>query len=461
MVGEQYYDRDKLYAEIWEQTITKLCEQYGVSHSDLVNVCKELNIPRPPAGYWTQKELGKAPPPVSLPIFNNPPRLLIHPPKKKVKPNKAILSSITKKEAKEEADTLQASQEKTTVKISNWQNLFPKKDCIFPQAFEEASRLIEKEKLPEMAITLPLKKEKEHLYVKNTRKNLEGKLRGLTKNSLSYRNGLFNCYGKCRFNINISQKSFGRVFNILQALCNAFEKRGFVLLSEEWNEYCKQYKTYVMIMGEKISFSITEGHEKDTSGNKNIYSDDNGIPTGILTLENKSRPYYMEYQNKWSDTIESPLEEKLNDIIAGFIFSAVSNKEEAERIKREEKEQKRKEALEKERESLEKQEKQRIVNFKKGTKYWIQHQNMAAFLAIVKKNYRKSNKKNNDTAKWIRWATEYLSKQKTLYEDLIRYNAGEYNEHEKEEIKYNPIYKPQLEEPYNYWKRPWYQRRKN
>jgi len=157
MVEEQYYDRDKLYAKIWEHTITKLCEQYGVSHSDLVNVCKELNIPRPPAGYWTQKELGKAPPQVALPIFNNPPRLLIHPPKEKkklksapispknvmesvqkpklpkekVKPNKVILST----NAKEEADTLQVPQEKTAVKISNWQDLFPKNDCIFPQAF--------------------------------------------------------------------------------------------------------------------------------------------------------------------------------------------------------------------------------------------------------------------------------------------------------------------------------------
>jgi len=285
-----------------------------------------------------------------------------------------------------------------------------------------------------MAITIPLKKEKEHLYVKNTRKNLEGKLRGLTKNSLSYRNGLFSCYGKCRFNLNISQNSFGRVFNILQALCNAFEKRGFVLSSEECNVYYKQYETYVMIMGEKISFSITEGYEKDTTVNKNIYSDDNGIPTGILTLVNKSRPYYMEYQSKWSDTTESPLEEKLNDIVAGFIFSSVWNKEEAERVKREKEEQKRKEALEKERERLEKQEKQRIVNFKKGTEYWIQYQNMTAFLAIVKKNYRRSNKKNNDTAKWIRWATEYLSKQKILYEDLIRYDAGEYNEKKKKKL---------------------------
>lgn len=157
--------------------------------------------------------------------------------------------------------------------------------------------------------------------------------------------------------------------------------------------------------------------------------------------------------------MESPLEEKLNDIVAGFIFSSVWKKEETERIKRGDEEQMRREALEKKRESLAKQEKQRIVNFKKGTEYWVQYQNMAAFLTMVKKTYRKSAKKDNDTAKWIRWATEYLSKYKSLYEDLVRYDVEEYNEYKDETKNFRPIYNPPPEELYNYWKRPWYQRR--
>jgi len=86
--NEQYYNRQKLYAEVWEHTLIMLCKQYGVTHSELVNACKKLNVPRPAVGYWTQKDLGKAPLPFELPLFDNPPRLLIHPPKaeKKAKP---------------------------------------------------------------------------------------------------------------------------------------------------------------------------------------------------------------------------------------------------------------------------------------------------------------------------------------------------------------------------------------
>ena len=91
--------------------------------------------------------------------------------------------------------------------------------------------------------------------------------------------------------------------------------------------------------------------------------------------------------------------------------------------------------------------------------YWVQYQNMAAFLAMVKKANRKSAKRNNDTGKWIRWAANYLAKYKTKFEDMVRYDVEEYNEYKEKTTDFMPIYNPPPEEPYNYWKRPWYQRR--
>lgn len=44
--------REKLYDEIWTEPITKVSKRYGVSDSYLVRVLKNLNIPRPPRGYW-------------------------------------------------------------------------------------------------------------------------------------------------------------------------------------------------------------------------------------------------------------------------------------------------------------------------------------------------------------------------------------------------------------------------
>jgi hypothetical protein len=77
---DRYYNREILYDEIWKEPMTVVCKRYGVPNTALIKACGELNIPRPYAGYWTQKECGKAPPQPELPEFDNPPRLLIHPP---------------------------------------------------------------------------------------------------------------------------------------------------------------------------------------------------------------------------------------------------------------------------------------------------------------------------------------------------------------------------------------------
>ena len=483
--NELFYDRNKLYSEVWEYTLSKLCKQYKVSHSELVKACEILNVPRPYVGYWTQKELGKAPQPSMLPPFDNPPHLQIHPStlEKKTKPlsvKKVVSKKLEQKpkQNKDETKTIQIvlpdnenselklmqasiknSVEPTVPKIFNWQSVFPQKGCLFPQAFEKAGKLIEKEKLPEMAITVPEKTKKEHPYVKNTRINLEKKHKGLTKNSLSYSDGLFSCYGKQRFRLNISPDSFERVFNLLQALCNAFEKRGFDLISEP--SYYSQYETYVLIMGKKLRFSIKEELEKVSLEkiDRQTYLDHKFIPTGKLTFINQSRPYKMEFKNSWSDTNESPLEDNLNDIIAGLICTSVWIKENAEIEKREEEKEKRAEALKREKERLAKQEKQRVTNFKKAAEYWEQYQSMRAFFNTVKKAHRKSGQKNNDTKKWIQWARGYLANYKTMCENLIVYEVREYDEQKENTVYNRPSYDPPSQEPYNYWKKPWYQKR--
>ncbi|MDR0474643.1 MAG: hypothetical protein LBH43_13350 [Treponema sp.] len=480
---EQYYDRDMLYSEVWKHTIIELCKQYGVKNSEFVKACKTLNVPRPPVGYWTQKELGKAPLPPELPIFNNPPRLLIHPPevkkvlrpapvsrksiqesipkskppKEEVEPNKTILSSAINKET----DNVQVSQANTVTPISNWKERIPKDKILVPQAFESAINLIEKETLPEMKITSSQVNNKEHPYVKNTRLELEKMVKEYNKYPSMFRYGRIKCQGKDLFDVNIGPDSVQRVLNILQVLCDAFNKRGFDLASE-WDENNRYGHIHVMIIGEKISFSITENYKRIEANDKTSYSKYEYVSAGKLTLGGL-------YQ--WNDTNKSILEEKLNDIVAGFIFAAAWEKENKARREKEEEERKRREAIETEKrkreatikaekERLARIVKQRIVNFKEGTEYWVQYQNMVAFLKMVKKTYRKSGEKNSDVTKWIHWAVQYLEEYKINFEELIRYDVGEYNEYKEKPENFRPIYNPPPPEPFNYWKRPWYMRKK-
>lgn len=53
--------RARLFASIWETPITRLAKEYGISDVGLAKICRRMEIPRPPRGYWQQLEAGRAP----------------------------------------------------------------------------------------------------------------------------------------------------------------------------------------------------------------------------------------------------------------------------------------------------------------------------------------------------------------------------------------------------------------
>ena len=53
------WNREELYAEIWEQPLVKVAAKYGISAVMLGKVCRKLQIPLPGRGYWAKKEFGK------------------------------------------------------------------------------------------------------------------------------------------------------------------------------------------------------------------------------------------------------------------------------------------------------------------------------------------------------------------------------------------------------------------
>lgn len=59
--------REKLFDEIWAEPIIKVSKRYEVSDSYLVRILKNLNIPRPPRGYWAMVAAGIHPEKPSLP----------------------------------------------------------------------------------------------------------------------------------------------------------------------------------------------------------------------------------------------------------------------------------------------------------------------------------------------------------------------------------------------------------
>jgi hypothetical protein len=59
--------RERLYEMVWQEPMLRIGERFKVSSSYLARVCTELRVPRPPRGYWSKLEFGKAPERPELP----------------------------------------------------------------------------------------------------------------------------------------------------------------------------------------------------------------------------------------------------------------------------------------------------------------------------------------------------------------------------------------------------------
>jgi hypothetical protein len=56
--GRNVYNREKLYKEVWAKPVVEVAIQYGVSDVAIHKVCKALNVPTPPPGYWARVRAG-------------------------------------------------------------------------------------------------------------------------------------------------------------------------------------------------------------------------------------------------------------------------------------------------------------------------------------------------------------------------------------------------------------------
>lgn len=74
---DECYDRETLYGEVWKEPMTVVSKRYGVSDVALAKTCDKLKVPRPAAGHWAKKAVGKNAPQPALPEFDTPPKITI------------------------------------------------------------------------------------------------------------------------------------------------------------------------------------------------------------------------------------------------------------------------------------------------------------------------------------------------------------------------------------------------
>src|SRR3954462_12935691 len=58
-MAETILTRRVLYQLVWSKPMTKVSEGLGLSDVGLKKVCTKHRVPRPPRGYWGEKDAGK------------------------------------------------------------------------------------------------------------------------------------------------------------------------------------------------------------------------------------------------------------------------------------------------------------------------------------------------------------------------------------------------------------------
>lgn len=69
-MNQRVIERNELYKKVWKTPVTKLAAEYGISDVALKKICKKLNVPTPPLGYWAKVKNGvRTDPPPKLPTI--------------------------------------------------------------------------------------------------------------------------------------------------------------------------------------------------------------------------------------------------------------------------------------------------------------------------------------------------------------------------------------------------------
>ena len=55
---ERTLHRNELYKQVWATPMIQLAGQYGLSDRGLAKICKKINVPVPPRGYWATTRSG-------------------------------------------------------------------------------------------------------------------------------------------------------------------------------------------------------------------------------------------------------------------------------------------------------------------------------------------------------------------------------------------------------------------
>ena len=369
--------REDLFARVWQQPMTKLAKEFGVSDVGLRKICKKLKIPLPPQGYWAKKYRQKPP---LLPATQGP-------------------TSHTIRVLEPQAENSPEEQ-----------------GYIDPRS----SNLIDYESNPKHKIEVAKHLRKPHPLVEATRTALQAGKPDDYGRLYSWRKG---CLG-----VGIGQGSVNRVLLILDALVKALEKRGYRVTSSDGN-------AEVTVLDEKLTFTIEEPAkrfenvvtpEQRKKDPYLYYHKYRYVPTGNLVLK-IDKLYYGAWKS-WKDDKARKIEDCLNEFMVGLV--EVAEAKMRQRLERQREEEKRRRARE-EREAREREieaESARRQALEQEAANWAKARQIRRYVAAVKERAlrnRESLEPESELGRWVDWALAYCRLLDPLLRDAASDERGD------------------------------------
>lgn len=346
--------REELYRKIWGKPTVKVASEFGISDVGISKICRKMNVPKPPPGYWRRVETGANVEPTSLPAATD-----------------ATVKSVH----------LYVPSEDGSNKIDS-----------------EIQAMIDREELPENQIRIAAELENAHPLVKKTKRFFdEADANSLEPISPPREKGYLS--------VSVSPTQAQRALLIMDALLKAAEKRGYnaTVSSNHWGEESRIVKE-----GEDICISLYEHSQKIQ---RELTPEEKKKPPYLLNITTEYQSsgkltvkvnHLWSYQ-KWSDRKNEPLETRLNDVIAGVV--ALLEGLVAEKRRKEEEERRRQEAA-RQREEENRRREQLETNARK----WRDCQDVLNYLDAYEARLIKEKgtiAPDSRDAEWLRWARDY------------------------------------------------------
>jgi hypothetical protein len=358
--------REGLYQRVWTTPATRLAEEFGISDVALGKICRRMDVPKPPLGYWRKIETGHEKHIPPLP-----------------EPNENTLTSV--------------------YITPHFQT-----DQLATQDPRVRERLAA-ERLPENRIKVLETLNDPHPLVALFLRRRENVGQGDETEPSDERDSLLN--------IEVSDGTLDRSLRIMDAVLKALEARGYkVKVSRDhWEKATRVYCTDVDAEAQiSLSESYREVERELTPAErkKPPYLIDNRlitVPSGKLIFKVKGRWVETKW---WKDKKLDRLESRLNEVVAGII-TKLENLRLEELAKKEEKRRQEEEQRRREEEQARRDQLHRDVAA------WRKSEDIRAYLRAYEEKLLRERGEialGSEEDLWLKWARRYADHLDPLIE---------------------------------------------